>query len=101
MSHEMTEPMDEFNLVFLDLASGDQVKEVGSVASSALTLEEKLQGQKQVKARETHRKERHRHLFDIQDEIGNNRERLIASTEGKLKSESSEEELFTIRWSLE
>jgi hypothetical protein len=37
-------------------------------------------------------------LFDAQDEIDNNRERLIEKIEGKLKSESSEEELFTIRW---
>ncbi len=77
-----------------------QIKEARRAASAALTLEEKLAGQKQIKALESHRKERRRSLFDAQDEIDNNRERLIESIEGKLKSEASEEELFTIRWNL-
>ncbi|MEA3644089.1 MAG: RhuM family protein [Lamprobacter sp.] len=41
---------------------------------------------------------RRRNLFDAQDEIDSNRERLIEKTEGKLKSESAEEAFFTIRW---
>ncbi len=78
-----------------------QIKEARRAASAALTLEEKLAGQKQIKALESHRKERRRNLFDAQDEIDNNRERLIEKVEGKLRSESSEEDLFTIRWSLQ
>lgn len=77
-----------------------QIKEARRAASAALTLEEKLQGQKQIKALENHRKERRRNLFDAQDEIDRNRERLIEKIEGKLKSESSEEKLFTVRWKL-
>lgn len=77
-----------------------QIKEARRAASAALSLEEKLAGQKQIKALESHRKERRRNLFDAQDEIDENRERLIGKIEGKLKSESSEEELFTIRWNL-
>jgi ERCC4-related helicase len=78
-----------------------QIKEARRAASVALSLEEKLTGQKQIKALESHRKERRRSLFDAQDEIDQNRERLIEKIEGKLKSESSEQELFTIRWTLE
>lgn len=33
-------------------------------------------------------------------EIDNNRERMIAKIEGKLNSNSADEALFTIRWSL-
>lgn len=77
-----------------------QIKEARRAASAALTLEEKLQGQKQIKALESHRKERRRSLFDAQDEIDANRERLIEKIEGKLKSDSLEEMLFTIRWIL-
>jgi len=77
-----------------------QIKEARRAASAALTLEEKLAGQKQIKALESHRKDRRRNLFDAQDEIDNNRERLIEKIVGKLKSESSEETLFTIRWNL-
>ena len=77
-----------------------QIKEARRAASAALSLEEKLAGQKQIKALESHRKDRRRSLFDAQDEIDQNRELLIAKIEGKLKSESNEEELFTIRWNL-
>ena len=78
-----------------------QIKEARRAASAALTLEEKLAGQKDIKSLEAHRKERRRNLFYAQDEVDNNRERLIKSIEGKLKSESSEEALFTIRWNLQ
>ncbi|MEX1048163.1 MAG: SNF2-related protein [Akkermansiaceae bacterium] len=77
-----------------------QIKEARRAASAALTLEEKLAGQKQIKALEAHRKERRRNLFDAQDDIDNNRERLISNIEGRLKSESVEEGLFIIRWTL-
>jgi len=77
-----------------------QIKEARRAASAALTLEEKLAGQKQIKALETHRKDRRRNLFDAQDEIDNNRQRLIDKIESKLVSESTEEELFSIRWKL-
>lgn len=78
-----------------------QIKEARRTSSAALTLEEKLAGQKQIKALESHRKQRRRNLFNAQDEIDNNRERLIGKIEGKLKSASTAEELFTIRWILE
>lgn len=77
-----------------------QIKEARRAASAALTLEEKLAGQKGIKALETHRKERRRNLFGAQDEIDSNRERLIGKIEGKLQSESFSEELFTICWNL-
>lgn len=76
------------------------IKEARRAASAALSLEEKLEGQKQIKALESHRKERRRNLFDAQDEIDQNRECLIEKIEGKLKSKSTEEMLFTIRWNL-
>lgn len=77
-----------------------QIKEARRAASAALSLEEKLAGQKQVKALESHRKDRRRSLFDAQDKIDDNRERLIEKIEGKLNSSSQHEHLFTIRWSL-
>ena len=77
-----------------------QIKEARRAASSALSLEEKLEGQKQIKTLESHRKERRRSLFDAQDEIDNKREKLIKSIQSKLASESSNSELFTIRWNL-
>jgi hypothetical protein len=43
---------------------------------------------------------RRRALFDAQDEIDAQRERLIAEIEGKLQQMTSLTELFAIRWSL-
>lgn len=77
-----------------------QIKEARRAASAALTLEEKLAGQKQIKALESHRKERRRSLFDAQDAIDDKREFLIETIEGKLKSSSHNHILFTIRWEL-
>lgn len=75
-----------------------QIKEVRRAAVAALTLEEKLAGQKQIKAIEVERGKRRRALFDAQDEIDRRREQLIAEIEGKLQQKVSSEQLFTVRW---
>ena len=68
--------------------------------AAALTLEEKLAGQKQVKALESQRNARRRALFDAQINIDRRREQLIAEIEGKLQQRVSQKPLFSIRWSL-
>jgi hypothetical protein len=77
-----------------------QIKEARRAATAALTLDEKLAGQKAVKALEAERNTKRRSLFDAQDRIDVQREDLIASIEGKLEQQVSEMELFTIRWSV-
>ncbi|MFH1857855.1 MAG: SNF2-related protein, partial [Candidatus Omnitrophota bacterium] len=77
-----------------------EIKEARRAATAALSLEEKLAGQKQVKALEQQRNAKRRVLFDAQDEIDRQRERLIAAIEGKLQQRSSLDELFKIRWKL-
>jgi adenine-specific DNA-methyltransferase len=64
-------------------------------------LEDKLAGQKQVKALEQQRSAKRRALFDAQDEIDRQRERLIAEIEGKLQQQTTMAMLFTIRWRLQ
>ena len=46
-----------------------QIKEARRAATTALTLEEKLAGQKQIKALEAQRNEKRRSLFDAQDDV--------------------------------
>jgi ERCC4-related helicase len=75
-----------------------QIKEARKVALAALTLEEKLAGQKQVKAIEAERGKRRRALFDAQDDIDRRREQLIAEVEGKLQQRATSEALFSIHW---
>jgi adenine-specific DNA-methyltransferase len=77
-----------------------QIKEARRAATAALTLEEKLSGQKQVKALESQRNAKRRALFDAQDDIDCRREQLIAEIEGKLQQHVSQTTLFSIRWSL-
>jgi adenine-specific DNA-methyltransferase len=77
-----------------------QIKEARRAAASALTLEEKLSGQKQIKSLESLRNQKRRSLFSAQDEVDDRREKLIAQIEAKLTQSSSLTHLFTIRWRL-
>ena len=77
-----------------------QIKEARRAATASLTLEEKLAGQKRVKALESQRNEKRRSLFEAQDKVDQQREELIASIEGKLAQKSGLSRLFTIRWTL-
>ena len=77
-----------------------QIKEARRAATLALTLEDKLAGQKAVKALETERSNKRRSLFDAQDKIDEQRAVLIAQIEGKLEQSAETKPLFTIRWSV-
>lgn len=75
-----------------------QIKETRRAASSAVTLEEKLEGQKRIKTLEATRSQKRRALFDAQDDIDRQRGALIEELEGKLQQDAHLEEVFTIRW---
>lgn len=77
-----------------------QIKDARRAATAALTLKDKLAGQKQVKALEAQRNIKRRALFDAQDEIDVQRERLIAQIEGKLQQQVTMSSLFAIQWNL-
>lgn len=77
-----------------------QIKEARRAATLALTLEEKLAGQRQIKALEGQRNSKRRALFDAQDEIDRQRAMLIEQIESKLRQRTTLSNLFTIRWSL-
>ncbi|MDD5095357.1 MAG: helicase-related protein, partial [Dehalococcoidia bacterium] len=77
-----------------------QIKEARRAATVALRLEEKLAGQKQVRALESLRNEKRRSLFDAQDQVDKRREELITNIEGKLAQSTSLTTLFCIKWGL-
>ena len=77
-----------------------QVKEARRASILALTLEDKLAGQKQIKSLETLRNEKRRSLFEAQDAVDKQRDDLITQIEGKLTQHTNLEQLFTIRWTL-
>jgi adenine-specific DNA-methyltransferase len=78
-----------------------QIKEVRRATSTALTLEEKLAGQKQIKALESQRNQKRRSLFEAQDEVDRQRDELIAQIEGKLQQRVESDQMFMIRWKIE
>jgi adenine-specific DNA-methyltransferase len=77
-----------------------QIKEARRAAATALTLEEKLAGQKEIKVLETQRTQKRRSLFEAQDEVDRQREVLIATIERKLDQNITAEKLFAMRWQL-
>jgi len=77
-----------------------QIKESRRAATAALTLEDKLAGQKQIKVLEAQRNQKRRSLFDAQDQVDKQREELIAQIEGKLTQVTRLESLFRLRWRL-
>lgn len=77
-----------------------QIKEARRAATTALTLEDKLAGQKQIKALEVQRNQKRRSLFDAQDQVDRQRDELIAQIEGKLTQSVHEKTLFVLRWAI-
>jgi ERCC4-related helicase len=77
-----------------------QIKEARRAATSALTLEEKLAGQKQIKSLEAVRSQKRRSLFDAQDEVEVRRDKFIRTLEDRLKQQTANLTLFTLRWIL-
>ncbi|MHA3774326.1 SNF2-related protein [Verrucomicrobiota bacterium sgz303538] len=76
------------------------IKEARRDATVALSLEEKLAGQKQIRTLEGQRNAKRKTLFEAQDQVDRQREELISSIEGKLAQRASLHTLFTIRWHL-
>lgn len=76
------------------------INEARRAATTALSLEDKLTGQKQIKALESQRSQKRRTLFDAQDEVDRKREQLISGIEGKLQQQVAAESLFIVSWEL-
>jgi adenine-specific DNA-methyltransferase len=78
-----------------------QIKEAKRSATLGLTLEEKLAGQKQIRALEGQRNAKRKSLFEAQDEIDGRREQLIAEIEGKLVQKTYLQTILSVGWRLE
>jgi ERCC4-related helicase len=77
-----------------------QIKEAKRAATAGLTLAAKVDGLKQVKVLESQRTQKRRSLFDAQDDVDRERDKLIANMESQLEQQCDLQCLFTIRWSL-
>lgn len=77
------------------------IKETRRTATAALTLEQKLANQKQIKTLEATLNQKQRSLFDAQDQIDTQCANLIADIEANLEQKVEVAQLFVVRWSLE
>jgi adenine-specific DNA-methyltransferase len=77
------------------------VADARRLASASLTLEQKLEAQKAVRALEQQRNQKRKSLFDAQDEIDIRRGDLIAGIEARLTAKISKKQLFMCRWRIE
>ncbi|MGH9427788.1 MAG: SNF2-related protein, partial [Terriglobia bacterium] len=77
-----------------------QIKEVRRATTVAPTLEEKVNGQKQIRSLESKRAEKRRSLFDAQDEVDKQRDEMISKIEGMLTQGARAERLMLVRWRL-
>jgi len=92
---------DRKNSLEIELKDLDkEIKMRKAEAKKILTLEEKIQAQREIKEMEKKRNELRHELFKSQDEIENAKEKLINEIEKRLKQEINLEQLFLIRWSL-
>ncbi|HEX7332061.1 MAG TPA: SNF2-related protein [Pyrinomonadaceae bacterium] len=77
-----------------------QIKEARRAATAALTLEEKLAGQKQIKSLESLRSQKRRNLFDAQDNVEAQRDQFIKTLESKLTQNTETRVLFCVHWTV-
>jgi len=76
------------------------IKEAKRASRLAMTLEEKLILQKNVKALETERNQARRRLFDAQDEVDAKRDTIISELENEIRTESTVKIILSLRWRL-
>jgi len=77
-----------------------EIKTVRKEAKTKVVLAEKLEAQKRIKSLEQQLHSKRRQLFDAQDEIDNQRSRLIDDIERQLQTSTDRDTLFTVRWQL-
>ena len=78
-----------------------EIKDVRRTAAVAATLEEKLHWQKRQRELEDKRNQLRRRIFDRQDEIDGERNRLIEELEAGLSKQVRTAQVFTIQWCLD
>jgi adenine-specific DNA-methyltransferase len=77
-----------------------QIKEAKRAARAALSLDDKLAGQKQIKALESQHNAKRKSLFEAQDAVDQRREALIDAIEAKLTQNTNSEAVVSFRWRL-
>lgn len=75
-----------------------RIKETRRNSMVVISLEEKLEAQKSIKALEKERTAKRRELFVAQDQIDEQRDQIISETEARLQQSYQLTSLFVVRW---
>jgi hypothetical protein len=81
-------------------ATKEQLKALRRQARQAVTLEEQRQIQEQTQKLERLQRSQRQEIFKVEDEIMEKRDQLIDQLERRLVQRTTNETLFTIRWSV-
>jgi ERCC4-related helicase len=77
-----------------------EIKLKKSEARRITELKSKVAAQREIKDLEKTRNEKRKKLFESQDQIEQQKEKLLSEVENQLSQEEKLEELFTIRWKI-
>jgi adenine-specific DNA-methyltransferase len=77
-----------------------EIRAARKASKTGVTLAEKLEAQRAIKALEQKRSQKRRQLFEAQDDVDRKRAELIEGMERQLKSTSQCETVMTLRWAL-
>jgi superfamily II DNA/RNA helicase len=78
----------------------NQIKSLKRESRHAVSVEEQQQMQKQLKELERKQRKQRAEIWDVEDEIAEKRDELIAALEARMKQKTEIKELFTVRWSI-
>jgi ERCC4-related helicase len=76
----------------------DQIKALQRQARQAITIEKQHEIQQQLQKLERQQRRQRQEIFQVEDEIIEKRDNLIASLERRLAQKTESERLFTIEW---
>ena len=89
-------------LLEMQIAEMDHaIREMRTAVRKCATLKEKVDKQRHIKVLEGKRNEMRRRLFEAQDSIEDDKDRLLDGIEAALRQEHQEEQLFVVSWTLE
>jgi hypothetical protein len=76
------------------------IREARKQSAIAISLQDKLEAQKSMKAFEASRSRKRKELFESQDKIDQQRDDLITRIEKQMQHTQAVKPLFTVRWTL-
>lgn len=77
-----------------------QIKSLKRESRHAATVEEQQQMQKQLKELERKQRQQRAEIWDVEDDIAEKRDALIAALEARMKQKTEVRELFKIKWTV-